>query len=89
MYLHSQGEAVMVSEHDVSKQLANGPKVNTEEQKKAPGASMETTPDSKTDVAKPAVVNGVSKTSWSFPVFFLNSYNLYIFTIALVWARQR
>ncbi|XP_027014376.2 fragile X mental retardation syndrome-related protein 1 isoform X2 [Tachysurus fulvidraco] len=48
----------VISEHRVSKQLANGPDANTEEQKKAPQkASKETIP------AKPSVVNGLSQTS--------------------------
>ncbi|KAK3533383.1 hypothetical protein QTP70_019328, partial [Hemibagrus guttatus] len=57
------GQVDVISEHDVSKQLANGPDANTDEQKKAPHASTETTPDKKTDVAKPTVVNGLSQTS--------------------------
>lgn len=45
----------IISEHGVSKQLANGPEAD--EQKMAPGASTETTP---TEGGKPALVNGLS-----------------------------
>ncbi|KAG7327434.1 hypothetical protein KOW79_009040 [Hemibagrus wyckioides] len=57
------GQVDVISEHGVSEQLANGPEADTDEQKKAPHASTETTPGKKTDVAKPTVVNGLSQTS--------------------------
>ncbi|KAB5559043.1 hypothetical protein PHYPO_G00024310 [Pangasianodon hypophthalmus] len=54
------GQVDVISEHGVSQQLTNGPDANTDEQKKAPGASTETAPSGKTDVVKPTVVNGLS-----------------------------
>ncbi|MCI4383371.1 hypothetical protein PGIGA_G00025660 [Pangasianodon gigas] len=54
------GQVDVISEHGVSQQLTNGPDANTDEQKKAPGASTETGPSGKTDVVKPTVVNGLS-----------------------------
>lgn len=58
--LHSQGQVDVISEHAVSKQLTNGPDANTDEQKKAPCASTETTPNGESDVVNPTVVNGLS-----------------------------
>ncbi|XP_017333931.1 fragile X mental retardation syndrome-related protein 1 isoform X2 [Ictalurus punctatus] len=54
------GQVDVISEHAVSKQLTNGPDANTDEQKKAPCASTETTPNGESDVVNPTVVNGLS-----------------------------
>ncbi|KAF4083097.1 hypothetical protein AMELA_G00136140 [Ameiurus melas] len=54
------GQVDIISEHAVSTQLSNGPDASTDEQKKAPCASTETTPSGESDVAKPTVVNGLS-----------------------------
>ncbi|XP_060797152.1 RNA-binding protein FXR1 isoform X2 [Neoarius graeffei] len=54
------GQVDVISEHGASKQLANSPNTNPDEQNKTLHASTETAPGGKTDVAKPTVVNGLS-----------------------------